>query len=209
MALTNTAAVLDFLAERYGARDAVARAKLLEWLQAAAAEVWAAQDWWFKREEFNHAWIAAQAVYTLHEATEAVLDVFDVDGNLLDFVDLKTYNAVFRPSEPVAGVPRVWTLDSRDQSSGVLRLRVWPAPTVAAAGAAKMVRKVKETELEDDEDNKSRVPSEQMHVAAYRALQLLCQDEKQHGEADRYGGLYDKGLASMMADNKRRLGGLR
>ena len=200
--MDNTSAILDFLAQEYGADDATTRAKLLRWLQVAVAEVWGAADWWWKREEISFSFTAGTAVYTLPVLTEGIISVFDGDGSPVLYVPLETWDQVYRASAVTEVNPLVWTVTSRDMGTGALIFRVWPIPSAGTMG--RMVRRVRDVALADSALNRSRVPVDFVHVPAYRALELMHSHESQQDKAERYRQRYEQGMQQLVQENQRR-----
>lgn len=204
--MDNTAAAIDFMVLRYGATDATARAKCLQYLQAAVDEVWNLDNWWFKEETTVLAIQAADYDYTLEAETESILTLIEPDGETVFFMDTDSFNRLFRPNMDITGAPVFYTCDGLDKDNGLHKILLWPVPSTS--GNCILTRRIKDRVIADSTANKSRIPYNYMFIPVYRALQLIAQKEKQLAEGEAYRAEFDRGLQIMTADNQRRRTGV-
>lgn len=202
--MDSTQEALNYLQERYGTAtaDTTARALLLKWFKQAAAEFWNAEDWWWKRQKADFTITEAVSEYTLDTGVESVLTLANGDLDPMNYVDARTFQHLYRPNAATTGTPDTWTFTERDQTSGALKIEMWPTPDATATG--QIVQKVRDVTLSDSGSNKSRIPKEWIHCVINRALSIMADYEKQPTEMQAHETKYQQALAACVAENERR-----
>lgn len=202
-AVDNTEEAINYLVLRWKKDDATSRAKMLRWLQDAEDIIWNTDDWWFSRDEESLSWTTGNATYSSPSGTTKILHVVDASGAALDRIPYPTFLSLYR-SSTATGTPTVWTVDSRNPSTGVLTIRFWPKPD--ANTSATLTRKIAQADLTDSNTSVSNVPREYRNAHLYYALHLMALDEGQGPEAEVWKNRFDGVLVAMQRENASQLG---
>lgn len=197
--------MINIALQRYGlpTTDSTARARMLYLLNQAQRQIWGLNDWWFKRAEGTITFTSGTKEYNAAVTAADVLGLWDATGVPLTFIPYPTFQRLYAP-QSATGVPSVWTKWHRNTAGSALEIAVYPAPTIAASGAAKTLEEIRCEDMVDSvtADN-SLVPPEHREVIIMRALRLMALQDNKPNEAQLYQAAEQEFLAGMQGANKQ------
>jgi hypothetical protein len=131
MADETTQDLVDLLCNEFGraTTDSDTRLRMLKALQEAYFEVFSVTEWPWARSNTNLPLLSGQSTYLMEPETARVELMNLVTGELVEEIDLKTWDRVYRRAEGTAAAsPLAWSHCVDDTTADLTRLHVWPTP---------------------------------------------------------------------------------
>lgn len=196
----DTAAMIDYMLVRYKSSESDARANCLKWLNDAQEKVWYLADWWFRKDRDDFAFLTGIKTYNVAAGTLEVLDLYDSSDQPLVYIPYNTFYAVYGGAAD-AGEPQAWTHGTRNVTTGLQSVVVYPTPDQDYSGV--ILRDIAHTELSDAAASVSLLPEQHHRILPTKALAEMARDENKPAMHKEFQDEFDRLLADMLAADAR------
>lgn len=205
-ALLDTASLITD-AEQFNksASDATERVKLLQFAQDVEAEILAMRRWWYLWKETDLAYTNNSQDYPLGVTIASIEGLTDADGLQLRRVDPETWRRIYKKSTD-SGIPLVWVEQSRNSTTQVLNISVWPIPiTGTGVGTGTFQGRLHALALVDS-GTYSIIPEEYRAILSIGMHERMALDEEKVTLQKDLLVRRDSLLAAMVAEDNKREG---